>query len=106
MAVWRSQREFAHSPRLVLGDLGHVGAGCPRPTVKCVDVVDVQVGNVAVIAELGGSGYVRAAAEHEGDFACAAGASIPGLDIVELAPKNVPIPIAGHVQVMDRQHRI
>ena len=30
MAVWRSQREFAHSPRLVLGDLGHVGTGCPR----------------------------------------------------------------------------
>jgi hypothetical protein len=81
-----------------------LGAG--RSAVERVDVVDAEIRDVAVIADRGRCGRVRAAAEHEGDVARATEAPVSWLDVVEFATKDVPVPGAGYVQVLYCQDRV
>ncbi len=83
----------------------HVGTDGHRPTVKGIHVVDMKVGDVVVIADLRGWGNIWTATEHEDGVACSTEPPVPGFNVIELAAENVPIPSAGQLQVMDRQHR-
>jgi hypothetical protein len=78
-----------------------LGAGGYRALVKPVDVVDAQVGNVTVVAQLSGCRNAWATAEHECRAACSAEAPVAGCDVVEFAAENVPIPRPGYLQVVN-----
>jgi hypothetical protein len=105
MAVGRSEPELTHAPRFVSGGLEDLCACSNGSCVKPVDVVDAEVRDVAVIAELARGGNVRTSAEHEGDLARATEPPIARVNVIEFAPEDVAIPRAGPVQIMDRQNR-
>jgi len=53
MSVGRTQCQLASSPRLVGRRLQDLGAGVERAPVHRVNVVDVEIRDVAVVAEVG-----------------------------------------------------
>lgn len=106
VAVRRAKPELAHPPGLVARRFQYLGAGSYCPPVKRVHVVDVQVGHIAVVAQLSGCRNVWAAAEHECRAARAAEAPVTGCDIIEFAAEDVVIPGPGELQVMNREYRI
>lgn len=86
MAIRRPEPEFPHAPGFVSRGLHHLGARSNGSAVEAVNVVDVEVRDVAVVAQLVGRGNVRAAAEHEGDLAGTTESPIARGDIVKFAP--------------------
>jgi hypothetical protein len=95
MAVRRSKAKLTHPPRLVSRRLQYLRAGGYGSPMERVNVIDVEVRNVAVIAELAGGGNVRAATEHEGHSACATEAPVARGDVIELATQDIAIPSTG-----------
>jgi hypothetical protein len=91
MAVRGPKRELAHARRFVSGGREDLCACGHGSRVKPVNVVDAQVCDVAVIAKLARGGNVRAAAEHERDFARATEPPIARVNVIELAPKDLAI---------------
>src|SRR6202042_2974396 len=98
--------ELTHAPRFVLGSLEYLCASIDRSRVKPVDVVDPQIGDIAVIAKLARRRNVRAAPEHKRDLARPPEPPIARVDVLELAPQYVAIPPTGAIKVMDGQNRV
>jgi hypothetical protein len=106
MTVGGSKCELAHAPRLVVWlrqDLGTCGDGS---FMESVNVVHVQVRDVAVIAELSRAGHVRAPTEHEGDLARTTEPPVVRGDVVDVAAEHVPIPSSATLKMMNRRNWI
>jgi hypothetical protein len=104
MAIGRAKPELPHPPGLISWRFEHVGTRSDSSAVKPINVVDAEVGDIAVIAELAGGGNIGTSAEHEDDVTGAAEAPIACVNVVKFAAENVPIPGARHVQVVNREH--
>jgi hypothetical protein len=106
MTVGGSKCEFAHVPRLVLRLLQDLGTHSDGSFVEGVNIVHVQVRDVAVIAQISCAGHVRAPAKHERDLARTTEPPAARGYVVDLAAENVPIPRTGAVKIMNRKNWI
>jgi hypothetical protein len=106
VAVGRPKAELTHAPRFVSRGLEYLCSSIDGSRVEPVNVVDPQIGDVAVIAELARRRNVRAAPEHERDLARATESPIARVDVIELAPEYVAVPLTGAVEVMHGQNRV
>jgi hypothetical protein len=71
-----------------------------------INVIDAEIGDIAVITRFGGGGNGGAAAKHESDMTCAAETPIAGDNVVEFASKTVRVPHPGAFQVVNHEDRI
>jgi hypothetical protein len=92
VTVERSQTELAHTPRLVGGSLQYLSAGSYGSLAERLNVVNPQIGNIAVIAEFRCRRDVRAATKHELDLATTTESPVAGIDFMNLTAKHVAIP--------------
>lgn len=106
VTVWRPKPELPPAPRLVSWWLQNLGTGSDGSSVEVVNVLDAEVGHVAVIAKLARGGHVWASTQHERDVARPAEAPVARIDVHEVAPENVAVPNSRHVQVVNRENRI
>jgi len=106
VTVWRPKPELPPAPRLVSWWFQNLGTGSDGSSVEFVNVLDAEVGHVAVIAKLAGGGHVWASTQHERDVARPAEAPVARIDVHEVAPENVAVPNSRHVQVVNRENRI
>jgi hypothetical protein len=74
--------------------------------MEAVNVVDVQVGDIAVVAQLTGRRDIGAATEHEDHPACPAEAPVARIGVVQFATKHIPIPGARPIEIVNRQYGI
>jgi hypothetical protein len=106
VTVGRTKAKLAHAPRLVSWRLQNLGTDGESPPIERVNVVDTEVGDIAVIAELASGRHVGTSAEHERHTAGAAEAPVARGDIVEFTLKDVAVPSTADVQIMNRENRI
>ena len=106
MTVWGSKSELAHAPRLVAWLLQDLATHSGGSFMEGVNIVHVQVRDVAVIAELSRAGHVRAPAEHERDVARTTEPPVAGGDVVDVAAENIPIPRTRTLKIMNRENWI
>ena len=106
VTVRRTKPKLAHAPRLISWRLQNLGTDGNGPPVERVNVVDTEVGDIAVIAELASGRDVGTSAEHECGTASAAEAPVTRIDIIDLTLEDVAVPSSGHVQIMNRENRI
>jgi len=92
MPVRRAKPKLAPAPRFVSWRLEHVCARSDRLAEERINVIDVEVGDVAVVAKLAGGWNVRATSEHERHAAGAAKPPVARIDVVDLAPENIAVP--------------
>lgn len=104
MAVGRSQPELTHSPGFVRRRLQYLGAGADGAVMKRLDVIDVQVGHVAVVAQLRCRHNVRAAPEHELDGAGTTEGPVAGVGMTDPATKYVAVPRSRQLEVVNGQN--
>jgi len=106
MPVGRTQSQLASSPRLVGRRLQHLGTSVERASVHRIDVVDVEIRDVAVIADVGCRYDVRTEAEHEPHGSRPAEDPATGRDVEALALEHGDVPRGRTVEIMDREHRM
>jgi hypothetical protein len=106
MPVGRPKPKLSPPPWFVLWGLEDVCARGDRPTEERVNVVDVEIGDVAVVAKLAGGRNVRATSEHERHAARATKPPVARIDVVDLAPENIAVPRRRAVEIMNRQDRM
>ncbi len=106
VTVGRTKAKLAHAPRLVSWRLQNLGTDGDGPPVERVNVVDTEVSDIAVIAELAGGRHVGTSAEHECDSAGATEAPVARVDVIEFTLEDVAVPGSGHVQIMNRENWI
>jgi hypothetical protein len=82
MAVGGSKRELTHPPRFVSWRLQDLGPDSYGPPMKRVDVVHIEVRDIAVIANLAGGRNLRAAAEHKWHVAGATEPPVARVDVM------------------------
>ena len=106
MTVWGSERYLMHTPGFILRGFQNLGARSDGSAVEAIDVVDAEVRDIAVIAELTGRGNVWAAAEHKGDIAGAAESPVARVYVIDVAPEDVAIPRTGLLEVVNGENRM
>jgi len=92
MPVRRAKPKLAPAPRFVSWGLEHVCARSDRLTEERVNVVNVEIGDVAVVAKLTGGWNLWATSEHERHATGATKTPVAGIDVVDLAPENIAVP--------------
>jgi hypothetical protein len=106
MPVGRPKPKLAPPPWFVLWGLEDVCARGDRLAEERVNVVDVEIGDVAVVAKFTGGWNVRATSEHERHAARATKPPVAGIDVVDLAPENIAVPRRRAVEVMNGKDRM
>lgn len=103
MAIGRAEGELSHTPWFILRRLQNLGACSDGSSEESVDVIDLEIRDVAVIAEVAGGRYIWAAPEHELHLATTTEAPVTGINVLRIAPEDLAVPRGGPVEVMNRE---
>jgi hypothetical protein len=92
VAIGRAEGNLAHAPRFILRGLQNLGARSDGSSKEGVNVIDLEIRDVAVIAEFACGRNIWTAPEHELHVAGTTEAPVAGINVFRIAPEDVAVP--------------